>query len=334
MASDITPDVSSTPGRAAGSSFFFGPRGLRAGWRILMFCGIALGWAFAMYTGVGILATVSPTVHGWAVAMQATSNGMLNAMDQIMNEGIVALAVIAAAAIMTLIEKQTFADYWLQWNQAFGKRFWQGVPLGFAMLSLLLVAIWALHGFSLAGLAETGAPALKYGLLWAIAFFLVGVFEDFTFRGYLQSALGDGIGFWPAAIILAVVFGAIHWHNKGEALFGCVMAGSFGFLEAFALRRTGSLWLLIGMHASWDWGETYFYGTPDSGAIGAGHLFNSSFHGPKWLTGGTVGPEGSWLVFAVLLIWALAIHLSFPAKRAPHLRDSPADLPVNMGHGV
>src|SRR5580658_831328 len=107
MASDITPNVSSTPGRAAGSSFFFGPRGLRAGWRILMFCGIALGWAFAMYTGIGILATVSPTVHGWAVAMQATSNGMLNAMDQIMNEGIVALAVIAAAAIMTLIEKQT-----------------------------------------------------------------------------------------------------------------------------------------------------------------------------------------------------------------------------------
>jgi len=318
MASDITPNASSQPGPAAGHSFFVGPRGLRAGWRILMFCGLALGLVFAVYAGVGVAATVSPSVHDWALAVQVNaSNGTLSVIDQIVNEGIVALAVIVAAAIMTLIEKQTFADYRLPWNQAFGKRFWQGVPLGFAMLSLLLAAIWALHGFSLAGLAETGAPGLKYGLLWAIAFFLVGVFEDFTFRGYLQSALGDGIGFWPAAIILAVVFGAIHWNNKGEALFGCVMAGSFGFLEAFALRRTGSLWLLIGMHASWDWGETYFYGTPDSGAIGVGHLFNSSFHGPPWLTGGTVGPEGSLLVYAVLLIWALVIHLSFPAKRAP-----------------
>ncbi|MGB9068833.1 MAG: type II CAAX endopeptidase family protein [Candidatus Acidiferrales bacterium] len=316
MVSDITPNASSTPGPGARHSFFLGSSGLRAGWRILMFCGIALGLVFAVYTGVGVAATLSRSVRDWTVAVQANT-GILNAIDQIVIEGIVTLAVIVAAAIMTLIEKRTFTDYRLPWNQAFGKRFWQGVPLGFAMLSLLLTAIWALQGFSLAGLAETGVAALKYGLLWAIAFFLVGVFEDFTFRGYLQSALEDGIGFWPAAIVLAVVFGAIHWNNKGEALFGCVMAGSFGFLEAFALKRTGSLWLLIGMHASWDWGETYFYGTPDSGVVGGGHLFNSSFHGAKWLTGGTVGPEGSWLVYAVLLIWALAIHLLFPAKHVP-----------------
>ena len=62
-----------------------------------------------------------------------------------------ALSVVLAAAIMTLIEKRSFADYGLPWNQAFGKRFWQGVPLGFVMLSLLLAMIWALHGFSLEG---------------------------------------------------------------------------------------------------------------------------------------------------------------------------------------
>jgi membrane protease YdiL (CAAX protease family) len=164
-------------------------------------------------------------------------------------------------------------------------------------------------------LAVSGGVAARYGLEWAIAFFFVGVFEDFTFRGYLQSALGDGIGFWPAAIILAICFGGIHYQNTGEAVFGCVMAGGFGFVEAFALSRVGNLWLLFGMHAAWDWGETYFYGTPDSGALGLGHLFNSSFHGPRWLTGGTVGPEGSWLVFGVLVLWALAIHFLF-SKRA------------------
>ena len=183
-------------------------------------------------------------------------------------EGVRALIVLLAAFIMTRIEKRSFADYRLPMNQAFGKRFWQGLALGFAMLSLLLVAIGSLHGFSLAGLAVGGLGAVKFGLLWALAFFLVGVFEDFMFRGYLQSALGDEIGFWPAALILAVIFGAIHWNNQGEALFGCVTAGMFGFMEAFALSRTGSLWLLFGMHTSWDWGETYFYGTPDSGIAG------------------------------------------------------------------
>ena len=64
------------------------------------------------------------------------------------------------------------------------------------------------------------AAAVRYGVLeWAIVFFLVAVFEDFTFRGYLQSALGDGIGFWPAAIILAVCVrrDSLEQHRRGHA---------------------------------------------------------------------------------------------------------------------
>jgi uncharacterized protein len=316
MASDITPNISSTPMSETApvssgpQKIFFGPKGLRAGWRILIFILLVVGMSFALNL---VLPRIPPVRH---FLQSPEVKDPTTAVGSIVSEGVAALLVILAAAIMTLIDKRSFADYGLPLRQAFGKRFWQGVPLGFAMLSLLLAAIGALHGFSVAGLALSGTTAAKYGLLWAIAFLFVGVFEDFTFRGYLQSALGDGIGFWPAAIVLAVVFGAIHWHNQGEALFGCVMAGLFGMVEAFALWRTGSLWLLIGMHASWDWGETYFYGTPDSGMLAHGHLLNSSFHGAKWLTGGTVGPEGSWLVFAVLAVWALAIHFLFPAKRA------------------
>jgi membrane protease YdiL (CAAX protease family) len=310
MASDITPNISGTgPAPAAPASsgakwVFIGPNGLRAGWRISMFLPLMLAFSTALFL-------IKPLRH-----LALGLNGTMTPLAAIVTEAIFVVGVIAAAAIMAIIEKRSFADYGLPMNQAFGKRFWQGLPLGFAMLTLLLAVIWASHGFSLVGLAVTGATAAKYGCLWAIAFFLTGVFEELTFRGYLQAALGDGIGFWPAALILALLFGAAHLRNSGEAVFGAATAGSFGLLEAFTLRRTGSLWLPIAMHASWDWGETYFYGTPDSGLTATGHLLNSSFHGAKWLTGGSVGPEGSWLVFPVLLIWALAIHLLFPARRA------------------
>jgi uncharacterized protein len=297
-------------GPSAMYRIFMGPKGLRAGWRILIF--ILLFAALAALVGF-ILAHIKPLQH--RLSTQGQPKRTLGPLQVVFGEGYVAFVALAAAAIMTFFDVRTFTDYGLPMDQAFGKRFWQGLSLGFGMLSLLLAGIWALHGFSLDGLAVSGGTAVKYGLLWAVAFFLTGVFEDFTFRGYLQSALGDGIGFWPAALILAVVFGAIHWNNQGEALFGCVMAGLFGLLEAFALWRTGNLWLLFGMHASWDWGETYFYGTPDSGLLATGHLFNSSFHGAEWLTGGTVGPEGSWLVFLVLVIWALVIHVLFPRKQ-------------------
>ncbi len=59
----------------------------------------------------------------------------------------------------------------------------------------------------------------------------------------------------------------------------------------------------MGFHTAWDWGQTYFYGVPDSGIVVPGHLLNSKFTGPAWLTGGTVGPEGS--VLCVVLIISL-----------------------------
>jgi hypothetical protein len=136
---------------------------------------------------------------------------------------------------MSKIEKRSFADYGLPFNQAFGKRFWQGVPFGFLALSLLLVLIAAMHGFSLGGTEIGGTQAIKYGALFAVCFIFVGIFEEFSFRGYLQATLGSGIGFWPAAILLSILFGAGHLGNPGEAKIGAVMAGSFGLVGAFSL---------------------------------------------------------------------------------------------------
>jgi hypothetical protein len=42
---------------------------------------------------------------------------------------------------------------------------------------------------------------------------------------------------------------------------------------------------------------------------------NSSSVGPAWLTGGGAGPEGSVVAFAVLLLFALFVHLRFPNAR-------------------
>lgn len=46
-------------------------------------------------------------------------------------------------------------------GEAFGKCFWQGVPLGLAMLSLLMGLIAIFRGFSFGGLAISGTDAVK-----------------------------------------------------------------------------------------------------------------------------------------------------------------------------
>jgi len=87
-----------------------------------------------------------------------------------------------------------------------------------------------------------------------------------------------------------------------------------GLVFAFALRRTGNLWLAVGWHASFDFGETFLYSVPDSGIVFQGHLSNATLHGPDWKTGGTAGPEASVFSFLVMGILAVVIHYLFPAK--------------------
>ena len=297
------------PPRSGFANIFLGPNGIRAGWRLLLFL------IFVFCIGGGIQAGLRhiPSLAAW---QKAQDPHVMNPAGQIIGEGLAAFSLLIGAWLMSLIEKRRFADYFLPPREAFGKRFWQGVPYGFAMLSLLLAVIAAFHGFSLGTLALSPVEAVHFGLLYGIGFILVGFTEEFSFRGYMQSTLGSGIGFWPAAIVLSICFGALHLGNIGEAWYGAAMAGSFGVLAAFSLSRTGNIWFPIGMHAGWDWGETYFYSTPDSGFLAKGHLLNSSFHGPTWITGGTVGPEGSAFVFFILVAGGIGIHFLFPARRA------------------
>jgi uncharacterized protein len=294
--------------RSGMENIFRGPHGIRAGWRLLLFLFL---W-IACIKAEGFALKHVPGVDAW---FKAQDPNVMTPPVTIFSEGVGLFALAVATALMTRIEKHTYADYYLPLDQFLGKRFWQGVPYGFAMLSLLLAVIAALHGFSLGNMALAGADALKYGALYGIAFLMVALFEEFSFRGYMQATLGEGIGFWPAAIVLSILFGAIHLNNLGEAWFGAAMAGSFGVLAAFSLQRTGNIWFPIGMHAAWDWSETFFYSVPDSGFLAKGHLFNSTFHGPTWLTGGRVGPEGSVFAFVVLIVGGIGIHFIFPKKQ-------------------
>jgi len=294
--------------RSGIENIFMGPSGIRAGWRLLLFIFLLLG---CLKTEAFTLKHV-PGVDAW---FKTQDPDVFTPPLAIFSESILLFGLVVATSVMALIEKRTYTDYYLPMNQFLGKKFWQGVPYGFAMLSLLLVLIAAFRGFSLGNVALSGADALKFGALYGIAFLMVGIFEEFCFRGYMQATLGPSIGFWPAAIILSIMFGAIHLSNGGEAWYGAAMAGSFGVLASFSLQRTGNIWFPIGMHAAWDWAETFFYSVPDSGFLAKGHLFNSTFHGPTWLTGGKVGPEGSAFAFLVLVAGGVGIHFIFPKKQ-------------------
>src|SRR5208282_4433063 len=193
------------------------------------------------------------------------------------------------ALLMARIERRKFGQYGLPARTAFGKDFWIGTVVGFLAISAALLFIFALHGFRLTGLAIHGGTIVSSVAVWGATFVLVGLAEEFSFRGYLQFTLTTGMGFWPSAILLSLLFGAAHASNPGESRSGLFSVVLFGLLFCLLLRRRGNLWWAVGFHAGWDWGQTFFYGVPDSGILPYHNLFGSVFNGPRWLTGGSVG---------------------------------------------
>ncbi|HXP43773.1 MAG TPA: type II CAAX endopeptidase family protein [Candidatus Acidoferrales bacterium] len=267
---------------------FLGPDGLRAGWGIAFYV--------AMFYPLQFVAS------RWAGSLELGANGLWSTMLE--EFGLLCAAVIPSL-LLGRVEARTWGAYGLPGRQAFRKLFWVGAVWGFASITLLLALMFGLRVFDVGHLAMHGTRILRFGLFWAVMFLLVGFFEEFLLRGYSQFTLTRAIGFWPAAVFLSCLFGLIHIRNGGEEWPGLLAAAVIGFFFCLTLRRTGNLWFAVGFHAAWDWGETFFYSVPDSGTIFPGHLLKSSFHGPGWLTGGRVGPEGSVLCFVVIAaVWA------------------------------
>ena len=280
---------------------FRGPNGLRAGWRAILFLAIVAAIPLTLTVLIGI---VFGLLHRGGPRPSFGASG-LTPLGLSISEGAILLDTVIAAFIMSLIERRRFGVYGLPLRSAFGKDFWIGLIVGFVAMSGSLLGIFAFHGFRLTGMAIHGDTIVTATLAWTATFILVGLAEEFAFRGYLQYTLTTGMGFWPSAILLSSIFGLAHAGNPGESKAGLLSVVLFGLLFCLILRRTGNLWWAVGFHTGWDWGQTFFYGVPDSGIPPYHNLLNSTFSGNAWLTGGRVGPEAS--VFTPIALGIVAI---------------------------
>ncbi len=142
----------------------------------------------------------------------------------------------------------------------------------------------------------------------------------------LQVRKSPTAGFWQAAWLTSTFFGFIHTSNNGESWIGIFSAAAIGFIFCVSIRLTGSAWWAIGYHAAWDWAQTFFYGTADSGFQPKGHYLSTSPSGTPLFSGGTDGPEGSLLVIPIILL-TLAFLLVVYRSRAIAESASPTAQP-------
>ena len=277
---------------------FVGQNGIRAGWGMLLFVLIFVAATFLLGSLLKLLLHPKPMPKDAALPPKM---GMIS-------EALPAFCVFLATAVMALIEKRSVLAYGYQ-GTARAARFVFGLVWGFVAISALVFGLWKAGLLGFDGQLLHGQLMWRYAAEWGVMFLLVGYFEESLLRGYLQFTLTRGIGFWWGALLLSFLFGFGHGNNSGESPVGLFAAGAIGLVFCLSLWYTGSLYWAVGFHAAWDWGESYFYGTSDSGLVVRGHLLGEHPVGKLLWSGGATGPEGSLLVIPLILLIALAMWL-------------------------
>jgi membrane protease YdiL (CAAX protease family) len=295
---------------------FIGPNRLRAGWKFALFIILFAGITFLLYPLGKMHAKVG-------------KGAALPAEVALLQESLLMTAIVGATAFMALIDRKPWGYFGMPLANALRSTFWVGAVTGVALLALQLELMHLGGWFDFGTLQLHGFAIVKYAVIWGLMFFCVGVFEEGLLRGYLLRVLTDGLrripgnwSFWASALIMSLLFAAGHLGNPGENKFGILMVFVDGFAMCFSLWRTGDLWFAIGNHAAWDWGQTFLFGTPNSGTHGANALMNPVFHGPVLLAGGSDGPEGSVLVLLSEALIFVVVALLYRRRKYPLLSDA------------
>ena len=167
------------------------------------------------------------------------------------------LQELAGEAVMVLVLKKTGRAGILFRR---GSGFFNGLLVGMYPLVLIGYSFFA----SLMFQRPENTPLLPLGriLTFLLSMMMVGVAEEFAFRGVIAQTLLEHYGtsrggIWKACIVSGLLFGAAHLTNiLGSAPFGvlmqCLFAAALGTLFAAIYFRTGNLWVTVFLHGMMD----------------------------------------------------------------------------------
>lgn len=285
---------------------------LRAGWRILIFLLLFLGFSTLIFA-------IRPLL------------GDITKREFLENYSIIVVMVLAAGASLMvlvsrkLLDKKTFVSLGLTWNKRalydllFGF-FLSGLMAGMIFLVLALFGFIKFEGFNDLQRFEPQEGAFDFVHFMSllslasiavllVEHILVGYWEELVFRGYLFQNMVEGMGNKIAIIISCIIYGLIHAANPNAGILSSLIIVLFGFLRIYGYLLTNMLWLSMGMHMGWN-----FFQGPVFGFHASGHemvtVIKQADLGPGYLSGGDFGPEGSLLIIPIifLALWIMRLY--------------------------
>lgn len=274
----------------------YGPYGVRSGWRIALWTG-AFMFLFSLLMLLLNLAGIRSSLETvTAVELSA--------------------AVVAGWAMLALLDRRPFGALGYAADPVAPRDSGLGFALGGAAIALA-VGVLTVAG-TVRWVADSGTwPEYVAALLRGLLLFTVAAAaEEAMFRGYAFQALVQGIGAWPTVLVTSALFALAHLGNPNADAVGLANIFLAGVMLGWAYLRTRSLWFATGVHVGWNWTMSALLDFPVSGLVRDTPLYDVAAIGPRWMTGGSFGPEAS--VPGTVVIVLLTVLLF----RAPWVRES------------
>jgi uncharacterized protein len=185
---------------------------------------------------------------------------------------------------------------------------WLKLLLGFVLGGALIALAAAPAMISGDLVTGTGGPSSVQGaaavgiVLATIPIWLIqGSSEEIVFRGFLLQRHLFTWPSWLAIVFLGALFAFVH---PGGNLLGKLNITLFGILAALIVLQQGSLWIVMGVHAGWNFVQGNVLGLAVSGEGRDFSLFRfvSTDGADGIASGGEFGTEASYWATLVLLV--------------------------------
>ena len=210
------------------------------------------------------------------------------------------------------IDRRSFASLGVVRDGDTGRDLCLGVLVAALIQSALFGVEWAAGWLHVAGFGWSAQPiaqVLPSVAAIGLVFATVAWYEELLARGYWLLNMSEGLNRPLAVLLSSSAFALGHIGNPNVTWVAIVALLGPGLLFAWAVIRTGRLWLAIGLHFGWNLFEGSVFGFPVSG-LATVTLIQTTVDGPTLWTGGEFGPEAGLVVLPALAAGAFAIGLA------------------------
>lgn len=229
------------------------------------------------------------------------------------------MASILCCLVVLLYEKRSIVSMGFARKgvlRSYGKGFLIGILL-FVSIVIGGVLVGAFE-IKISSNMDNGIKAIFPILMMLLGFIVQGGTEEIVIRGWVMPVIGARYNVIVGVLVSSVLFTVMHGANPGMTVLPIINLFAFSLFASCIVIYTKNLWVICGMHTSWNWIQGNVFGIKVSGMdmVGGSILNTKSVTGMELFSGGNFGVEGSILCSAVFIIGTIFLVYKITRKHS------------------